>query len=520
MATLHDGIVQPHQTRGDLRIDCDVVVVGSGAGGATTAATLAEAGLRVVVLEEGAAYTTAEYSADIPEMLGKLMRGGGSTVMMGRSPVPYLEGRCVGGTTVVNGGMCWRTPEHVLDAWVTERRLGHLSAQRLEPYFELVEQVIDARFQDPGSEGGVNDRFKAGADALGWKLSRNRRNQRHCVGSNDCVTGCPSGAKRSTAETWLPRFYAAGGRLFTHMKVERVLTQRGRATGVAGTLLDPYAKRRFRIEARAVVLSCGAIQTPLLLQKNRLGKPCGHVGRHFTIHPNIKMAARFDTPVDSMRGTHQAWQCVEFKETDGILLAPGAIPLAFMSAVFPSFGPRLAERMRDYRYIATGGILVDDHAEGYVKSVLGLPIIHYDVTDADQAKFVRAAALMAELYFAAGANEVYTPFHHLPIIESPDAIAKLYAHPPRVQDTEYFTAHLMGTCRMSSHPKAGVVDPNGEMWDVAGLYVADAGTMPGTIGVNPQVTIMALARVIAERLADRLGRKVPRAAGEAVTAAA
>ncbi len=504
-----DGIIQPHDTRGDLRLECDVVVVGSGAGGATAAAVLAEAGLRVIVLEEGGWYPTEEFSANIPEMLGKLMRGGASTVMVGRSPVPYLEGRCVGGTTVVNGGMCWRTPEKVLDTWVRERGLAHLAPKALEPHFDAVESAIDARYQDPGSEGGVNDRFKAGADALGWKLSRNKRNQRHCVGSNDCVTGCPTGAKRSTAESWLPRFYAAGGRLFTHFKVERVRTRQGRATGLAGTILDPVGARRFTVEARAVVLSCGAIQTPLLLQRNKLCKPCGHVGRHFTIHPNIKMAARFDTPVDSLRGTHQAWQCMEFGD-EGILMAPGAIPLAFMSAIFPSFGPRLAERLRDYRYIATGGILVDDHAEGRIRALpFGVPYIRYDVTDVDQSKFVRAAALMAELYFAAGANEVYTPFHHLPVIGGPDDIAKLYAHPPRVEDTEYFTAHLMGTCRMSAHPRGGVVDPNGETWDVSGLYVADAGTMPGTIGVNPQVTIMALARLIAVRLADRLGRKVP-----------
>ncbi len=504
---LRHRIVEPQHTRGDLRLDCDVVVVGSGAGGATIAATLAEAGLEVVVLEEGAYYDTADYSANISDMLSKLMRGGGSTVMMGRAPVPYLEGKCVGGTTVVNGGMCWRTPEHILDEWVSERGLEDLSAKKLESHFDVVEEVIDARYQDPGSEGGVSGAFKRGADALGWTLNQNKRNQKHCVGSNDCVTGCPSGAKRSTLMTWLPRFFDQGGTLYTCMKVEKIRTENGRATGAKGRITGPR-KRSFEVRARAVVLSCGAIQTPLLLQRNKLGKHCGHVGDHFTIHPNIKMAARFDEPVDSLRGTHQAWQCTHFSD-EGILLAPGAIPLAFMSAVFPGFGRPLADRLRrDWPYIATGGVLVDDHAEGKIRTLpLGIPFIRYDVTDTDQAKFVRAAALMAELYFAAGANEVYTPFHHLPLIDSPDAIKKLYEHPPKVEDTEYFTAHIMGTCRMDSRPRGGVVDPNGEMWDVPGCYIADASTMPGTIGVNPQVTIMALARHIGVRLAARITRQ-------------
>ncbi len=499
-----EGIVQPHDTRGDLRLDCDVVVVGSGAGGATVAATLAEAGLTAIVLEEGGYYGTEDYSANIPEMLTRLMRGGGSTVMMGRSPVPYLEGRCVGGTTVVNGGMCWRTPERILDEWAA-RGLPDLAPSRLDPYFSEVESTIDARYQDPGSEGGCSDAFRRGAQALGWRLSRNKRNQRHCVGSNDCVTGCPSGAKRSTLYSWLPRFFARGGQLFTHARVEKIVVERGRATGLRGTLLDPAGKRRFSVDARAVVISCGAIQTPLLLQRNKLCRPCGHLGKHFTIHPNIKMAALFDEPVDSLRGTHQAFQCVEFQR-EGILMAPGAIPLAFMTAVFPGFGRALAQKMKDYRYVATGGVLVDDHGEGRIRTLpFGVPYIRYDVTDLDQEKFVRAAGLMAELYFAAGAREVYTPFHHMPVIPNPDAIKKLHDQPPRVEDTEYFTAHIMGTARMSAHPKQGVVDPEGQAWDLPGLYIADASTMPGTIGVNPQVTIMALARLIAERLADRLG---------------
>ena len=258
----------------------------------------------------------------VPEMMGKLMRGGGSTLIMGRSPVTYFEGRCVGGTTVINGGMCWRTPDEVLNHWTEDFGLPDLSVDALEPVFEHVEKTINARHQDPGSEGNCNQVFRRGAERLGWKLNPNKRNQVHCVGSNECVTGCPSGAKQSTLYSWLPRFFACGGRLYTKMKVQRIITSDGRVQGVSGVVLDPFRHRRFQIRAETVVLACGAVQTPLLMQRNKLGQACGQVGRHFTIHPNVKVAAVFDEDVDSMRGTHQAWQCTEFVD-EGILLAPG-----------------------------------------------------------------------------------------------------------------------------------------------------------------------------------------------------
>ena len=197
----------------DESFSADVIVIGSGAGGATVAATVAESGKRVILLEEGAGYRSRDYSANFSGMTSEIMRNGGATVIMGRAPIAYLEGRVLGGSTVLNGGMCWRTPERVLEEWEA-RGLARLSPQRLDPYFDLVEEVINARYQDVGSEGENNHVFRRGAEALGWRLQRNKRNQVHCVGTNDCVSGCPTGAKQSTARTWVPRLLRAGGLIF------------------------------------------------------------------------------------------------------------------------------------------------------------------------------------------------------------------------------------------------------------------------------------------------------------------
>lgn len=474
----------------------DVVVVGSGAGGACVAATVAEAGRRVLMLEEGSPYPRERYGPSFSQMTAEIMRGGGATVIMGRGPIPYLEGKVLGGSTVLNGGMCWRTPPKVLEEWRREAGLELLSPERLEPYFDLVEEVIDARYQDLGSEGGNNHAFRRGAEALGWRLQLNKRNQRHCVGTNDCVTGCPTGAKRSAALTWVPRFLKAGGSILTEAKVTKVEVSSGHAKGVSGVLAGGQP---FRVTAKAVVIACGAVQTPLLLQRSRASKS-PHLGRHFTVHPNAKVAALFDEPVDSMRGVHQAWQCVEFQE-EGLLLAPGGVPLSVISQCFPVVGDRLEEQMRLAPYIATGGILVDDSHAGFVKpGLFGWDRVRYDISDEDQARFIKGVQRLAELYFAAGARRVYTPFARHPILEHPAQVQRLAEWAPRVEDTEYFTAHLMGTCRMHSREEGGVVNSRGEVWDAKGLYVADASVMPGTIGVNPQVTIMALARLIGEQL--------------------
>ena len=505
--SLRDAVDVPALEGPPIRLDCDALVVGSGAGGATAAAALAEAGLGVIVLEEGPLYETPDFGPNVLEMIGRLMRDGGTTLISGRRHIPYLEGRCVGGSTVVNGGMCWRTPEKILDDWVRSRGLDQLSPKRLEPLFEEVERTIDARHQDPGSDGSLNDAFRRGAEALGWELSKNRRNQVHCVGSNECVTGCPSGAKQSTVVNWLPRAIAAGARLIPQMRVQRLVFDGGRVVGADGMVVDQRARmsrRRFSVRARAVAFAGGAVQTPLALLRNGLGRRNRHIGQHFTVHPNVKVVAAYDGDFDAMRGVHQGWQCVEFADR-GFLLAPGNVPLALATVAFESFGAELAERMRGYRHLAMGGVLVEDSAEGSIRvGPLGLPRVRYDVTDVDQDRFIEAVGRMAELHFAAGAVEVYTPFHTFPVVATPDDIARLRTARPRVRDTEYFTAHIMGTCRMHAAPGAGVVDPDGAVRDVPGLYLADASVLPSPVGVNPQVTIMALALRIGRRLAETL----------------
>ncbi|MAD60795.1 MAG: hypothetical protein CMH49_04655 [Myxococcales bacterium] len=494
-------VLSPLDFKGtDPRLSCDVLVIGSGAGGATVAATAAENGKKVILIEEGPAYTSSEYSGNFSGMTSEIMRNGGATVIMGRSPIAYLEGKVLGGSTVLNGGMCWRTPEEVLAEWEA-CGLERLTPRKLEPYFDLVEEVIQARYQNVGSEGENNQIFRRGAEAMGWRLQRNKRNQVHCVGTNDCVSGCPTGAKQSTALTWIPRLLKAGGQVITRASALKILTKHQKVEGVKTRLRCSTGHQDIIIKSKKVVVACGAVQSPLLLQRSKIIKN-PHLGQNFTVHPNAKVAALFDHPVNSMRGVHQAWQCTEF-QNDGILMAPGGVPLSVIAQCFPLMGADLTKQMRLAPYIATAGVLVDDSRSGRVKAgPFGIDLIQYDISDYDQERFIRGVQRLAQIYFAAGARKVYTPFAEIPTLDHPEQIQRLADALPKVEHTEYFTAHLMGTCRMSATRSAGVVKPTGESWDIQGLYVADASVMPGTIGVNPQVTIMVLARLIGESIAD------------------
>jgi len=221
-AGIPPGMTQQSQVTSNLAAECSVVIVGSGAGGATMAAELADAGVDVVIVEEGGYHPTESFTAATGRALRTLYRDAGAGLALGRPPVLFSEGRCVGGSTVVNGGMSWRTPTRVLKRWSTEEGVVEASEREMEPYFAKVESRISVALQDAETIGKDMRLLKAGADAKGWKIIPNLRNQLHCAGSNNCTNGCPTGAKRSMLVTNIPWALRRGARLFADCRVERI----------------------------------------------------------------------------------------------------------------------------------------------------------------------------------------------------------------------------------------------------------------------------------------------------------
>jgi choline dehydrogenase-like flavoprotein len=499
--TTQDGI------GGELALECGAVVVGSGAGGATVAAELAEAGVDVIMLEEGGYHPTESFTAGTGRALRTLYRDGGGGMAIGRPSVLYAEGRCVGGSTVVNGGMSWRTPAPVLQRWAEQEGLPAIGERDLAPYFEAIESRLSVGPQDPETVGRDSELFRDAARARGWAVVANRRNQRHCAGTNNCSSGCPTGAKQSMLVTSVPRALAAGARLFADVRVDRVLLGRGTraAIGITGHVVRPGGGRGpgLTVRAGAVVVAGGAIQTPALLVRSGLRPAAGQLGRNLSVHPNAVVTAFFDEEVAGWQGVHQAFQVREFTR-DGLLLSATNLTPSMLAGILPVYGAELGSLMGDYNRVITAGPLVSDTGTGRVRYLPGFgPQVFYQLTERDAARVVRGVELTARALFTAGARRVLLPFEGAPMVHSPGELGRLLARPVPRRALQLFSIHLMGTARMSADPRRGVTGSFGEFHGVPGLVVADASLFPGPVGINPMETVIALAMRNARRLLDR-----------------
>lgn len=490
-------------------IDCDVVVVGSGAGGAPVAAILAEAGLDVVVVEEGP-YRTREYFEREPlwHRFLDLYRDGGLTGTLGRPPIPVPLGRAVGGTTVVNAGTCFRAPDDVLRRWGDQLGLEELTADELAPLFAEVEDVQSVCVPAPEVLGTNAEIFRRGAlQMCGDEGAPLARNARSCRGCGESVVGCPFEAKQGVQLTWLPRAQRAGARILARVRVRRVTHEGGRATGVEADVLHPgsqdFVRGRTSLRARTVVVSAGAFHTPVLLQRSGVPDASGRRGHNLQIHPAIGIVAEMPYEVRGWEGVLQSWGVDTLMAEHGIMIEATASPPPLTGGQLPFLGNELKELIASGTRMATTGFLIEDSTSGRVRpGPRGRAIGSYDLTDHDEERIAIGFAWCAEAFLEAGARRVLvgrpgqrwaTNREDIRRIRSdgvPSAVLKLSAY------------HPVGTHRLSATPRGGPSDPWGAVRGMDGLWVSDASLLPSCIGVNPQITIMTLALRVARRILE------------------
>ncbi len=479
--------------RDSVGMKADVCVIGAGAGGAVAAAELAEGGMDVVVIEEGHWHNPDDFTARPPQMLARLYRDGGQTTTLGAPPILLPLGSGLGGTTLVNSGTCFRTPARVLDRWASEFGLD-LDERSLSPCFERVEEALSVSEVTPELAGGNAAVARRGAERLGWSHGYLRRNARGCVGSGVCAFGCPTSAKQHTGITYIPRAQSAGARIVTGARVEQVLVEeRGNARVATGVRARMASGAHIEVCAPVVIVAAGTIHTPLLLARSGLGGASGQLGRNLSLHPATAVFARMNERVDMAKGVPQSFYVDEFAG-EGIIFEGVAGPPAYAAMSLPLTGARHAEAMADYPRLAQFGVMVSDSSRGSVRTVAGNTLIRYDLIEADLKRFRKGLAHMHELFEAAGAREVYLPL--------PDGVSPERA---RLRDLKLMAFHPLGTARADARTTHGVIDGDLQVHGVHGVYVADGSAVPSSLGVNPQMTIMALATRLAFAL---LGRDV------------
>jgi choline dehydrogenase-like flavoprotein len=513
-----DGTPEPEATDlGDLEPraggeECDVAIVGSGAGGAAAAATLAEAGLDVLVLESGPYVDRRGYPTDPLQAMPLFYRDGGMTIATGKPAIPVPVGRTVGGTTVINSGTCFRAPREVLEEW--RDREGVTWATELDSHYEAAEEILAVTPLDIETLGRNGQLCAEGARALGASGGPISRNAGRCVQCSSCPLGCRIDAKRAAHVSYLPRAVAAGARVRAGVQVQRVITEDGRATGLAcraglpTTGAEemkrngrPAAGRDWQVRAKAVISAGGAFGTPELLLRSGIRHPA--LGRHLHIHPAAWIGARYEEEVRGWDGVMQSYY-VDQWQAEGILLEATFTPLSFGAQWLPGAGPAFTDRVANFAHIASIGVHLHDQSEGRVGlSSNGSLRLSYRLLDEEARRIQFGIARAAEIHFAAGATEVYPNVGPVSVIKRGEleAFESLHLRPG---DLRLEAFHPMSTARMGGDGDTSVVDPNGAVRGLDRLHVADASLLPTSVGVNPMMTVIACATHVARDLAEDL----------------
>ena len=481
-------------------VTADAVVVGSGAGGAMVARTLARSGFDTVVIEEGRRWTVEEFGTTHPiDRYAGLYRGAGATVALGRPSVVLPIGRAVGGTTVVNSGTCYRPPPAVVRRWRDDFGLALADPDRMPERLDDVERtlrVAPVPLQIMGRNGRL---LLDGAERLGWRAAPIPRNAPGCEGCCQCAIGCPRNAKFGVHLNALPQACAAGARIISQARVERVLHRHDRARGVRarrpdGTALD--------ILADTVIVAAGATETPGLLRRSGIGAH-PRLGRNLALHPATMLAGRFDDDVVAWHGVLQSAAVHEFHESDGVLIEATSTPPGMGSMVFPGYGAELLGWLERAPQIATFGAMVADRGVGSVSAVHGQTLVRYNIARADVAKLMVGMEAMGRLLFAAGAVEVLTGLRGAVTVTSLPALRDaLRRSDPKSLHLAAF--HPTGTAAAGADEQLCPVGATGRLRGVGGVWVADASILPTCPEVNPQLSIMALALGVADQIVDEV----------------
>ncbi len=503
--------LQPLRADGDTEISCDVVVVGSGAGGGTAAGVLAESGLDVVVLEAGEYHDENDFDGD--ERTGFTQLYAAAPQYTAEGQIALVAGRGVGGGTVVNYSTSFRTPDRVRAEWAA---LG--VPQFAEDEYTAALDAVSERLgvnTDHDLAAPRDAILERGAKALGWHSAAMPRNVKGCdmgVECGRCGMGCRLGAKQSVAKTWLEDAAAAGARLYVGTRAQRVVTSNGRATGVEAVTAEGH---RVTVKARAVVVAGGAIQTPALLHRSGLTNP--NIGRYLRLHPATAIWGLMDEVVEPWVGAMQSRYVNDLTDMDGngygILFETAPLTPAFGSAfVNWRSGADHLRRMSELGHqLGVAVILRDRDPGGTVKTGRdGEPVVRYQLSAADSEHLIQGFLGGARIAEAAGARRIQTT-HHREVSYEPGKRGSLATFEADIRRETVKPArlalaalHIMGSARMGGSPDMSAVNPDGRTWEVADLYVADASCFPTSSGVNPMISIESIAYMTAKRLAATL----------------
>lgn len=489
-------------------VECQAVIVGSGAAGAVLAKELSEAGIDVVLLEAGAHHRPErDFNQREETMLDALFweKGGRMTSDLG---VTVVHGRGVGGSTVHNISLCVRPEKAILDRWAAEFDVRGLDLDALTPSIERVWKHLGINPMTEAQINANNRKVKEGAERLGWKGFIPHHNRIECLQTGFCELGCTYNRKQSMLITYIPKAEANGARIFASCQAERVLTEQGRAVGVVATALDRNTGKLLHtltLRAKTVILSAGAILSPVLLMRSGLANSSGLLGRTLHLHPSSPVAGIFDERIEGWRGIPQSYIVDEFAEFyrfgyGGYVIIPVFAHPGSSAVITPGMGADHLAIMAQYAHISAAVPMIHDETMGTIR-VKGKRVeLDYWPGPEDQKWFMHGIRKTAELYLAAGAKEVLLPYSPKTVVRSIKELDVVERMGIRKYGISITSVHPQSSALMSEDPSKGVVNSHCETHDVRNLFVCDTSVFPTSLGTPPMVPTAALATHTAKYL--------------------
>ena len=516
-----DKAITPVVPEGDeLELEADVVVVGSGAGGGVIAGTLAQQGLKVVVLEAAGYFNESDFKQlELVAYQEMYWRGGPTPTADGNFSLQ--AGTTLGGGTTINWTNCLRTPSWVREQWASEFGMEGVDGSEHDAHLDAVLNRIGAN-PDCSDLNGPQQKMEAGCGKLGWDFRRVVRNVDPEKYSPEAAGytgfGDPSGAKNSTEKTYLRDAFEHDADILVRTRAQKVLVENGRAAGVEAVYADPESGKTARVVVRAphVVVACNALETPALLMRSQIGGPA--VGDYLRLHPALAIFGSSGEDLKAWWGAPHAGLSHQFENLEdgyGFLIEGAQYTTGIGASATPWLGgEQHKDLMERFRYGATFIMLLRDRGHGRVViDQTGESVPFYSLEDPLDLKNTRIAIeQIIRLHEAAGADQIMSLAGSLPLWRRGDNLERFIERaqrvPQRAGGQRLFSAHQMGTARMGTDPQTSVAGPWGELHDVKGVWIGDGSAFPTPSGVNPMVSIMALARRTAFAIADAAGKPI------------